>query len=353
MKAPLEDITSMALFAEVVRRQSFTAAAKEAGLAKSAVSKRISGLEDRLGVRLLTRTTRRLVLTEEGVRFYEHCAALLSSAEAAEAAVADAGTAPRGPLRVNAPITFAQMFLVDALAGFLGRHPGIDVQLSTDDHIVDVVEGGFDVVIRITRLRDSSLVARRLATNRLVVCGSPAYLAAHGRPETPAALIGHNCLHYSLVPREGEWGFSGTSGSYVVPVRGNLSSSDGTVLRLAARAGLGLAVVPFFMAARDVAQGRLELVLEGSRRAEVGIYAMFASRKHLPARTKLLLDDLTRHFAAPDWRTRAEPALTSSRPASGRRTASSSSRTSRRPARRGARRTSSRRAGWGARRTGQ
>jgi DNA-binding transcriptional LysR family regulator len=305
VKAPLEDIASMALFAEVVQQRSFTAAARSAGLAKSAVSKRVALLEERLGVRLLTRTTRKLSLTEEGLRYYEHCAALLAAIEAAEESVAGASTAARGPIRVNAPVTFAQMFLAEAIAAFLARYPDIEVQLSTDDRIVDVVEGGFDVVVRITRLTDSSLVARRLSMDRLVVAGAPSYLAARGRPAAPEELIGHNCLHYSLVPRAGEWRFRGASGPLNVPVAGSLSASDGTVLRRAALAGLGLIVLPLFMVAADVEAGRLELILEGARRAEIGIHAVFASRRQVPARTKLFLDHLSAWFAAPDWRLRS------------------------------------------------
>lgn len=306
MKAPYEDLTSMALFAEVVQRRSFSTAARELGLAKSAVSKRISLLEDRLGVRLLTRTTRKLSLTEDGVRYYEHCAALLAAAHAAEQAVAGASTATRGMVRINAPVAFAHMFLAEALAAFLGKHRDVEIELSTDDRIVDVIEGGYDVVVRITRLADSSLVARRLATDRLVICGSPDYLEEHGRPTSPMELIGHNCMHYTVVSLAGEWRFRGKGGVAIdVPVRGNFSASNGATLRHAAAAGLGLAVVPLFMCAADVAAGRLELVLENARKAEIGIYAVYASRRQLPARTRLLLDHLGSWFANPDWRLRA------------------------------------------------
>jgi DNA-binding transcriptional LysR family regulator len=296
VKAPLEDLASMALFAEVVRQRSFTAAARGAGLQKSAVSRRITALEERLGVRLLTRTTRSLTLTEEGLRYYEHCANLLAAADAAEEAVAGASTAPRGPLRVSAPVTLAQMHLADAIAAFLARWPEIAVDLAVDDRVVDVVEGGFDVAVRVTRLADSSLVARKLAADRLVVCASPAYLDARGRPATPADLIGHDCLHYAQVPRAAEWRFRGPRGAYSVPVTGNFTASNGTVLVRAALAGLGLAVVPRFMIAADVDAGRLELVLEGFRRAEIGVYAVFPTRKQLPARTKLFVDHLVRWF---------------------------------------------------------
>ncbi|HUS31886.1 MAG TPA: LysR family transcriptional regulator, partial [Kofleriaceae bacterium] len=288
-----------------VQERSFSAAARDLGLVKSAVSKRISLLEERLGVRLLTRTTRKLSLTEDGARFYEHCAALLAAADAAEEAVAGASSEPRGRLLVNAPVSFAQMYLTDALAGFLRKHPSIEVDLSADDRMVDVVEGGFDVVVRITRLADSSMVARRLSMDRLVVCASPDYLARHGRPETPAELVGHNCLHYSLVSQAGEWRFRDAQKQpFVVPIAGNFRTTDGATLWRAALAGVGIAVTPLFMVARDVQAGRLELLLEGARKAEIGIYAMFASRRQLPARTKLLVEHLVGWFAEPAWRLR-------------------------------------------------
>lgn len=305
MKAPLEDLASMALFARVVQLRSFSETARELRLAKSAVSKRVAQLEERLGVRLLTRTTRKLSLTEDGVRYYEHCAALLAAADAAEEAIAGASTAPRGRVRVNAPVSFSQLFLAQSLAEFLARYPEVEIDLTADDRFVDVVEGGFDIVIRITRLGDSSLVARRLSADRLVVCAAPSYLERRGRPETPMDLVGHNCLHYSLVAQAGEWRFRDANRqAYVVPVRGNLTTSDGATLRQAALAGLGLVVGPLFLLARDIDEGRLELVLEGARRAEIGIYAMFASRRQLPARTKLLLDHLSSWFGAATWRLR-------------------------------------------------
>jgi DNA-binding transcriptional LysR family regulator len=242
------------------------------------------------------------------VRYYEHCAALLAAADAAEEAIAGASTAERGRLRINAPIAFAQLYLADALAGFLAKHPQIEVDLSADNRFVDVVESGFDVVIRISQLQDSSLIARRLSDDRLVVCGAPAYFEKHGRPATPPELIGHNCLHYSLVPHAREWQFRDPSRvPYVVPVGGNLVCNDGATLRYAALAGVGVCVLPSFMVARDVHEGRLELVLEGARRAQIGIYAVFASRRQLPARTKLLLDHLSAWFAPDDWRIRPNP----------------------------------------------
>lgn len=300
MAFDLDRIASYALFARVVRMQSFTAAASQSGIAKSAVSTRIRELEERLGVQLLRRTTRKLALTEEGVRFYEHCARVLESAEAAEVAIAGAGDAVRGTIRVGAPVTFSQMHLAAACADFLALHPEVALELTSEDRMSDVVEGGFDLIVRIGRIESGSFVARKLASDRLIVCAAPSYLARRGRPESPEDLVHHDCLHYAHVPLRGEWRFRGKSGAYAVPITPRFSASDGTVLREAAIAGLGLAVLPSFMVAPDLARGALELVLEGARRAEIGIFAVTASRK-LPARTRALSDFLAKRFARPKW----------------------------------------------------
>lgn len=302
----IDDVTSMVLFAKVVQLRSFTAAAREAGVAKSAVSKRVADLEARLGVRLLSRTTRKLALTEDGMRVYEHCAAMLAAAEGAREAVEGADERPRGKLRVNAPVALARMHLVRPIARFVEAHPDVDVELTADDRLVDVVEGGYDLVIRVSRLEPSSLVARRLASDRVVVCGAPAYLARRGRPETPSELVDHDCLHYTLVAKNREWRFGGRRDPVSVPVRSRFGCNDGDLLRRAAIAGVGLTILPYFFVARDVLEGRLELVLEGARRGEVGIYALFPQRKQMPARAKVFLQYLVSHFEAPDFRTRCE-----------------------------------------------
>jgi DNA-binding transcriptional LysR family regulator len=311
MRTPLAHLPSLALFAEVVQCRSFSEAARRAGLAKSAVSKRVALLEERLGVRLLTRTTRKLSLTAEGLRLYEHCAALVAAADAAEESVSAASQAPRGRLRVNAPVTFAQMYLGPPVAAFLERYPDIEVELSTENRMVDLVEDAYDLVIRISRLGESSLVARRLAEDRLVVCAAPAYLASRGEPSRPEELVGHNCLHYSLVPRAGEWRFRGAAGPLAVPATGNFSTSDGSLLREAAVAGLGIAVLPLSMVVDELRRGRLRRVLAEHRRGRVGIYAVFASRRQLALRTRLFIDHLVRHFAHPPW---SEDAVAGGRP---------------------------------------
>lgn len=298
---PLDQYASLALFSRVVQLRSFSAAAREAGIAKSAVSRRIGRLEDALGVRLLTRSTRSVTPTVEGLRVHAHAAEMIAAAGAATSEAGAEDGPMRGLVRINAPVSFAQQHLAGALAAFLSAHPEIEVDLQCDDRIVDVIEGGFDLVIRIGRLADSSLVARRIARDRLVVCGSPGYLAARGTPRTVFELQAHECLHYSLVPRAAEWRFRAATGSAPLLTRGRFATSNGTVLARAAVAGLGLAVLPSFMVADDVREGRLALVLEGERRAEIGIFAVTAGRRHAPARVRRLVEHLARAFGRVAW----------------------------------------------------
>lgn len=301
MRLDLEHLADLALFARVVEQRSFTGAAVASRIAKSAVSRRIAQLERRLGVQLLRRTTRSLSVTPEGARVYEHCAQLLESAQAAERAVAGAERAVRGVVRLSAPVTFAQMHLVPALAAFLRVHTDAEIELITADHFVDIVADGFDLVVRVARLERGSFVARRIATDRLVIVGAPGYLATHGRPTSPEDLVHHVCLHYDLVPRATEWRVASDRDA-PIPVRfGRFTSNDGTVLRKAALEGLGLAVMPSFMVADDVAAGRLELVLPGAKRAEIGVHAIVASGRALPARTRALLDHLVHWFGGAAW----------------------------------------------------
>lgn len=302
MRVTLDDLPSLALFAGVVERRSFSAAAREAGIAKSAVSRRIAELERKLGVRLLQRTTRALSVTDEGLAVYEQCAVLVGAAHAVEDVVSGSTGVVRGTLHVGAPVTFAQMYLASAVAGFLREHPAVKVRLTTDNRVVDVVEGGYDVIVRIGRLADTSLHAKKLAEDRLVVCGSPEYLERAGSPESPGDLLQHNCFHYDLVSFGAEWRFKRRGAPFARPVPGNFTADDGTLLREAALAGLGLAVVPSFMVTRDVAEGRLRLVLEGARRARIGIFAMTAHGAHPPPRVRAFLGFLARYFSGRSFR---------------------------------------------------
>jgi DNA-binding transcriptional LysR family regulator len=307
MPFDLEQIVDLALFARLVDARTFSEAARRTGIAKSAVSRRIALLERRLGVQLVRRSSRSLEVTSDGARFYEHCAQVLAAARAAEAAVSGAGVAMGGRVRVSAPVTFSHMHLAGAIAAFQLDHPEVDVQLVADDRLVDAVAGEFDLVVRVTRLDDGAFVARRLASDRLVVVGAPGYLDARGRPTRAEELVHHNCLCYSLVEASAEWRFRAADRKVIPVVRGSFSSNDGAALREAMLAGLGLAVLPFFMVSRDVAAGRAELVLEGLRRAEIGIYAVVSSARGLPLRVRALIEHLQRRFARPDWREAPPP----------------------------------------------
>jgi DNA-binding transcriptional LysR family regulator len=298
MTALLDDLVSMAVFARVVEARSFTGAAAVLGLSKSVVSTRVARLEERLGERLLVRTTRKLTVTDAGLNLYARCARML---EEASTAVRGASDADRGRIRLNAPIGFAQMYLAEPLARFLEAHPGTHVELVVNDRLVDLVEERVDLAIRITKLKDSSLVARQLARTSLNVVGAPAYLARRGRPERPEDLLRHDCLRYLQLRAEDEWRFYGASGRISVPVSGPLSVGTGTALREAALAGIGLAVLPRFMMDEDLRAGRLETVLEAFAPRPMGIYAVHASGRTPPARVRRLIESLAAAFRGRSW----------------------------------------------------
>jgi DNA-binding transcriptional LysR family regulator len=302
MSFDLEHVVDLALFARVIEARSFSEAARRTGIAKSAVSRRIALLEQRLGVRLIRRSTRSLEVTADGARFHEHCVQVLAAARAAEDAVRGAGTTLRGLVRVSAPVTLSQMHVAGAIARFQLAHPEVAVQLITSDRLVDAVAGEFDLVVRITRLDDGGFVARRLATDRLVVAGAPSYLDRVGRPHRAEDLVHHHCLHYALIDHASEWRFRGVDRRPVAVARGRFEASDGTVLREAMLAGLGLAVLPSFMIARELASGRAELVLDGARKADVGVYAVTSTARGLPLRVRALIEHLQKHFVRADWR---------------------------------------------------
>jgi DNA-binding transcriptional LysR family regulator len=302
------DLTDMLIFARVVEAMSFTAAARRLEVSKSVVSARVGALEERLGTRLLHRTTRRLTLTPDGVRFYDRCARV--TAEADEAVSVSEGDVVRGLVRVTAPEGFSQRHLVGAFAAFIEAHPDIRLELAPTDRLVDLVGEGFDLAVRISaRLSDSSLVARRLASDRMVLAASPAYLARRGEPRDPGELVQHTCLRYARLKAREEWAFEGLA----VSVDGPLAASSGTLLREAALAGLGIAVLPESEIGEELAAGRLATVLDGTLRgAALGVFALHAARP--PARVRAVVDHLVAWFATPRWASPATGRRRRSRP---------------------------------------
>lgn len=290
MTTSLDDLLAMAIFARVVERKSFTGAASVLGLSKSVVSARLAALEERLGVRLLHRTTRRLALTEDGVRLYERCERLLTAADEAASALHGASRVPEGLLRVAAPIAFGMTKIAPLLGDFAVRYPQVRLDLSLTDTPVDVVAGGFDVVVRFARhgQLDEACVARKIGVCRRLVYASPGYLARRGVPEVPLDLVKHNCLRLSAQPVE--WVFESGAERLAVPVKGNLVVDNVVVLRQAIVDGLGLAMLPHFVVTPDLAAGRIQHVLERYVGEELSIFVVFPHHRHQPAKVRAFVD---------------------------------------------------------------
>ena len=297
----MDNLSGMAVFARVVEAKSFTGAARQLGMSKAAVSKQVSRLEERLGARLLNRTTRRLHLTEIGAAFYQRAARIVAEAEEAELAVSHLHEAPRGTLRLDAPLSFGIRHLAPVLPGFMRRYPELRIDISFNDRYVDLIEEGYDLAVRIGHLVDSSLVARKLAVNRRAVCASPDYWAEHGTPSVPADLTKHNCLGYSYLATGNEWRFRGPEGPIAVRVSGTLNANNGDMLREAAVGGIGVTLSPTFMLCDDLRAGRLTPVLEEFEPEPQGIHAIYPHNRHLSAKVRAFVDFLVEVYgpAAP------------------------------------------------------
>jgi len=300
----MDSLTSMKVFGTIVETGSFASAARRLKLSRAVVTKHVAALEDRLNVRLLERTTRKLSVTEAGARYYERCAQILADVEEAEREATQATIVPRGTLRVSAPHTFATRHIAPYLAEFRQRFPEVTLEMSLSDRFVDLLEEGFDLAIRIADgLPESSLVARRLAPCRFVVCGAPAYFERHGEPQVPDDLARHPCLGYTLSAREYSWVFTCPHDQrHVVSVTGPLRSNSGDLLRAAAVGGAGVMLLPTFNVGEDLEGGRLRPVLTDYRMQDYGIYAVYPSRKHLTAKVKAFIDFLAERYGAePYW----------------------------------------------------
>jgi DNA-binding transcriptional LysR family regulator len=293
----MDKFAAIAGFAQVVEAGSFSGAAQRSGLSKSALSKQVAHLEEQLGARLLNRTTRRLSLTEVGAAFYERCTRIVHEMEEAELAVSHLHATPRGVLKVNAPMTFGHLHLAPAIADFLVRYPEIRVDLALSDRIVDPIEGGFDVTIRVAVLPDSRLIARRLAPNRLVVCGAPEYFDRHGEPRTPEELARHNCLNYTYLSKSHDlWRFVGPRGEQSVRVSGNFKANNGDTLQAAAIAGLGLVWMPTFIVGASLQAGALRAVLVKYEDRTTSIWALYPRARHLAPKVRAFVDFLAARF---------------------------------------------------------
>jgi len=288
-------------FVEVVARGSLSAAARAEGIAPAMIGRRLDALEARLGVKLLQRTTRRLVLTDEGAAFLEDCQRILAELEEAESAAAERSARATGHLFVSAPAGFGRQHVAPLLPSFLAEHRELTVNLNLTDRLVDVVGEGVDVAIRIASLTDSNLVGAKLADNHRVVVGSPAYLKRHGTPRILADLARHNCLAISSEGSQRGWTFLDKGKPVTLKVGGNMECNDGAVLHAWALAGKGLAWRSMWEVGAQIASGELCTVLDDYAAPGNDIYAVFAQRRHLPLRIRAFVDFLRRSYAQPEY----------------------------------------------------
>ena len=300
----LDRLTGLEVFTRVAAAGSLSAAARLTGMSQTMVTKHIAALETRLGVKLFHRTTRRLSITEAGRNYLESSGRILSEIEAADAAVAADRVEPRGLLRLNAPVSFGTRQIAPLLAEFAARHPRVTVELGLNDRLVDLAEEGWDLAIRIGNLSNSSLIARRIAPCRIVVCAAPSYLKARGSPLAVSDLGGHNCLGYTLSQQHpvDRWVF-GVRADVSIQISGNLRANNGDALRAAAIAGQGLIYQPTFIVADDLRAGTLiALTLDQPAVELAGIYAVFLPDRHPAAKVRAFIDFIAARFTPePPW----------------------------------------------------
>jgi DNA-binding transcriptional LysR family regulator len=293
----LDRFIGMAVFAKVVESASFAAAARHFDMSPAMVSKHVRTLEERLGVRLLNRTTRHVSATEVGQNYYERCLRILNELEDAERAAGDLQSAPRGLLRVTSSVSFGVRQLAPAIADYLIAYPDVSIDLSLHDNYLDLLEERIDLAIRLGQLSDSSLIARKLYTVEMVLCASPGYLAANGTPQQPRDLLKHNCLIYTYAtPRM--WTFTDPSGkSEVIRISGRLAANSGDPLLALALKDTGILLGPDYLVADDLNAGRLVRLLPGYKTQETPVYAVYPHSHFLSAKTRTFIDFLAERFA--------------------------------------------------------
>jgi DNA-binding transcriptional LysR family regulator len=300
----MDKFQEMASFVAVVEAGSFVGAADATGLSKAAVSRHVAELEQRLGARLLHRTTRRLSLTDDGQLFFTRAKEMLAAIDEAESEISSRSGEPSGLLRINAPLTFGVLHLAPLWGRFAQLYPKVSLDIELSDRVVDLVEEGYDLAVRITNLPNSQLVSRRLASTRMVACASPPYLALHGTPKHPRELAQHEVISYSYWAARNEWTFTAPDDSLVtVRTHARIHANNGDTCRAAALDHQGIILQPDFLVADDLRRGDLVELLPTYRAMTLGIHAVYPSRKHLPIKTRRLVDFLVEAFAAPVWDT--------------------------------------------------
>lgn len=295
----MEDLAYMVTFARVVKAGSFAGAARQLKVTSSVASKHVAKLEQQLGVRLLNRSTRKLSLTEAGAAYYEHCARIVEEVESSKRAIASLQAAPRGLLKVTAPVTFASTRLGPILREFFERYPDIQIDLNASNRLVDMAEEGFDVAIRIARTLPPNVVARPLRPVRWHLCGSPEYLQREGVPQHPANLSRHNCLTFPVPGQAVVWHFVRGSERVEVPVHGSLQSNMVEALHDLVLAGTGLTLLPGYIAGKDIREGKLATVLaDWEIESGSSLYAVYLPTRYLAPKVRVFVDFLVERFGA-------------------------------------------------------
>ena len=291
----------MTSFVAVVDAGSFVAAADATGQSKAAVSRHVGDLEQRLSTRLLQRTTRRLSLTPEGQAFYARCKELLAAIDEAESELLSSRSEPAGLIRINAALTFGVLQLAPLWGRFCEENPRITLDVTLTDRIVDLVEEGYDIAIRISSLPSSTLVSRKLASSRMRLCASNTYLKKHGVPERPSDLATHRMISYSYLATQDEWHFTGPNGTESARINARIHTNSGDTCRRAALDHQGIVLQPDFLVGDDLKSGMLTELMPDYRAIEYGIYAVYPSRKFLPLKIRRLVDYLVESFRDPPW----------------------------------------------------
>ena len=299
------DLNEIAIFARVARAGSFTGAARELGMPKSTVSRKVTELEERLGVRLLRRTTRKQSLTDVGRVYAEYCARIIAEVDEARLAVSRLEGSPRGLLRVTAPLNFG--FLGAIVTDFLDRYREVTLELVCTDRVINLVEEGFDVALRAGKLSDSSLIARNLGNLVSYLVASPAYLERRGRPKSPEDLSRHDGILFGAGADRNSWRLQGRAGNVTVSASARLIVNDLDILEAATLAGLGVALIPEFRCAPELRKRQLERLLSDYCSTDVPLHAVYPSTRHISPRVKVFLDHLQQHMSPPPWELRGRP----------------------------------------------
>ena len=299
----MDQFSAIPVFVAVVEKGKFSAAAQSLGVSKSAVSKRINQLENHLGVRLLHRTTRKLSLTEAGARYYEHAAKALRAASKAEDAVTELQGEPQGKLKISSPMSFGRLHVAPLIPRFLQRYPKLQIDLVMDDKNIDLVAVGVDVAIRAGDMPNSTLIARKLAPLRQVLCVSPSYIERYGMPVTPSELCNHNCILFSYSGDANEWTLNKDGQSDVVMVSGSYRVNNSEAILEALLDGIGIGRLPTFVAGPDLKAGNLVRVLDSYHLPNHTFYAVFPEREYMPAKVRAFLDFSVEYFGGeqPYW----------------------------------------------------